>query len=93
MNGNMNPILASPLVLPLLMIGVVYFMMIRPQQKQQRELGQMQKGLKKNDEVVTTGGVHGTVVNVKDTVVTLRVDDNVRIDVDKSAVARRVREG
>ena len=93
MNGGMNPLLASPILLPLLMFGAIYFLMIRPQQKQQRDLAKLQQGLKKNDEVVTTGGIHGTVVNVKDSLVTLRVDDNVRIDVDKSAISRRTKEG
>lgn len=88
----MNPALAQ--LFPMLLIfGVMYFMLIRPQMKQQKDLARMQAGLKKNDEVVTAGGMHGTVVNVKDSVVTLRVDDNVRIDVDRSAVSRRVKEG
>ena len=77
----------------LLIFFVMYFMLIRPQMKQQKELAAMQSKLKKNDEVVTSGGIHGTVVNVKDSVVTLRVDDNVRIDVDKSAITRMVKEG
>ena len=88
----MNPALAQ--LFPMLLIfGVMYFMLIRPQMKQQKDLARMQAALKKNDEVVTAGGMHGTVVNVKDGVVTLRVDDNVRIDVDRSAVSRRVKEG
>lgn len=77
----------------LLIFAVMYFMLIRPQMKQQKELARMQSKLKKNDEVVTGGGIHGTVVNVKDGVVTLRVDDNVRIDVEKNAVTRLLREG
>ena len=86
----------SPLVqlLPLLMIfGVMYFLMIRPQMKQQKDLAQMQDKLKKNDEVVTLGGIHGTVVNLKDSVVTLRIDDNIRMDVDRNAIGRLVKEG
>jgi preprotein translocase subunit YajC len=71
----------------------MYFLMIRPQMKQQKELAQMQSKLKKNDEVVTSGGVHGTVVNLKDSVVTLRIDDNVRMDVDRNSVGRLVKEG
>ena len=89
----MNP---SPLVqlLPLLLIfGVMYFLMIRPQMNQQKETARMQSKLKKNDEVVTVCGIHGTVVNVKDGVVTLRVDDNVRVDVDKTGIGRLVKEG
>ncbi len=77
----------------LLIIGVMYFLLLRPQQKQQRETAQMQSKLKKNDEVVTVGGLHGTIVNVKDSVVTLRVDDNVRMDVDRNCVVRLVKEG
>lgn len=88
----MNPAMAQ--MVPMLLIFVVmYFMLIRPQMKQQKDLARMQSKLKKNDEVVTGGGMHGTVVNVKDGVVTLRVDDNVRIDVEKNAVTRLVREG
>jgi len=86
----------GPLVqlFPLLLIfGVMYFLMIRPQMKQQKELAQMQSKLKKNDEVVTSGGLHGTVVNVKDSVVTLRLDENVRVDVDRNCVGRLVKEG
>ena len=88
-----NPILSTPLI-PLTLMGVVmYFLLIRPQQKQQKELAKMQGSLKKNDEVVTFGGIHGTVANVKEETVTLRVDDNVRLEVDKSAIARFVKEG
>ena len=86
----------EPLVnlIPIVLIFfVMYFLLIRPQAKQQKETAKMQAGLKKNDEVVTIGGIHGTVVNVKDEIVTLRVDDNVRMDVDKSAIARRMKEG
>ena len=89
----MNP---GPLVqlFPLLLIfGVMYFLMIRPQMKQQKELAQMQGKLQKNDEVVTVGGIYGTVVNLKDSVVTLRIDDNVRMDVDRNSVGRLVKEG
>ena len=86
----------SPLVqlLPLLLIfGVMYFLLLRPQMTQQKDLARMQSKLKKNDEVVTVCGIHGTVVNVKDSVVTLRVDDNVRVDVDKTGIGRLVKEG
>jgi preprotein translocase subunit YajC len=77
----------------LLIFGVMYFMLIRPQQKQQQALAAMQTNLKKNDEVVTIGGMFGVVVNLKDAVVTLRVDDNVRIDVERNSIARLVKTG
>lgn len=89
----MAPSALMQLVPILAMFLVMYFLLIRPQMKQQQDLAKMQGKLKKNDEVVTTGGIHGTVVNVKDQVVTLRVDDNVRMDVDKSAIGRLVKEG
>ena len=93
MNPAASSLFASPLVPLLLMIAVMYFLLIRPQQKQQRDQEKMQKGLKKNDEVVTAGGIHGTIVNVKEAVVTLRVNDDVRIDVDKNCIGRLVKEG
>ncbi len=87
----MNPMVN--LVPIVLIFFVMYFLLIRPQAKREKELGRMQAGLKKNDEVVTYGGIHGTVVNLKTDTVTLRVDDNVRLEVDRSAVARRIKEG
>lgn len=87
----MNPLVNMfPIVL---IFFVMYFLLIRPQSKQQKELAQLQKNLKKNDQVVTFGGIHGTVVNLKDDTVTLRVDDNVRLEVDKTAIARVMKEG
>ena len=89
---NPNPIFASPAIPLLLMVAVMYFIVIRPQKKQQQEVAQMQKNLKKNDQVVTVGGIHATVVNVKEETVTVRADDNVRLEVDRSAIARLVKE-
>ena len=77
----------------LLMFAVMYFLLIRPQMKQQKDQAGMQAKLKKNDEVVTTGGIHGTIVNVKDSVVTLRVEENTRVDVDRVSIGRLVKEG
>lgn len=75
-------------LIPLMFIFVIfYFMLIRPQQKQQKKHKEMINNLKKNDEVVTAGGVHGTIINVKEKTFVLRVDDNVKIEVDKSAVS------
>ncbi|MFA5339850.1 MAG: preprotein translocase subunit YajC [Candidatus Omnitrophota bacterium] len=74
--------------LPLILIFVVfYFLLIRPQQKQKKDHAEMVKNLAKNDEVVTSGGIHGTIVNVKETSVVLRVDDSAKIEVDKYAIA------
>lgn len=81
----------SPLVslMPIIFIFIIfYFLLIRPQKKAQNEHKKMLEALKKNDEVVTSAGIHGTIVNVKETAVTLKVDDNVKIDVEKSCIAR-----
>lgn len=75
----------------LMMFLIFYWLVFRPQAKARKAHEQMIKNLKKHDEVVTSGGMFGTVVNVKSDAVTLRVDENVRIDVEKSAIARLVR--
>jgi len=85
-----NPITAfMPLIL---MFGIFYFLLIRPQQKKQKEHAQMLQELKKNDDVITNGGIHGTIVNVKDKTFMVRVDDNVKIEVSKSAVSGVVKK-
>ncbi len=71
----------------LLIMGVFYFLIIRPQQSQQKKHREMLGRLRKNDEVVTAGGIHGTIVNVKEKTFVLRIDENVRIEVDKTAVS------
>ena len=71
----------------LIIFLVFYFFLIRPQQKQQKEKQNMVGQLKKNDEVITAGGIHGTVVNVKEKTIVLKVDDNVKIEFDKSAIS------
>ena len=74
-------------LLPVVLIFVVfYFLLIRPQKKSQDDHRKMIASLKKNDEVVTSGGIHGTIANVKDHTVTLKVDDNVKIEVQKSSI-------
>ncbi|WP_321290353.1 preprotein translocase subunit YajC [uncultured Sunxiuqinia sp.] len=75
--------------LPLILIIVVfYFFMIRPQMKKQKELRKFRESLAKGDKVVTTGGIYGKIVEIKDHYILLQVDDNVKIRVDKSAVVK-----
>jgi preprotein translocase subunit YajC len=75
--------------LPLILIMVIfYFFMIRPQVKRQKELKKFRESLAKGDKVVTTGGIYGKVVEIKDTYILLQVDDNVKIRVDKNAVVK-----
>ena len=82
-----NPLVA--MAPPLLMMALIFYMLVfRPNQKLRAEHGAMLKALKKNDEIVTTGGIHGTVVNVKDSTVVLRVDETAKLEIDKEAIAR-----
>jgi len=75
--------------IPIILIFVIfYFLLIRPQKKTQQEHSKMLAGLQKNDDVITIGGIHGTIVNIQDDVVTLRVDENTRIKIQKSSIAR-----
>jgi len=72
--------LIQMLYLPVCFIGIFYFFIIRPQQQQQKKAKELIDNLKKNDEVITSSGIHGTVVIVKDKTVVLRVDEGTRIE-------------
>jgi preprotein translocase subunit YajC len=69
-------------------IAVFYFLVLRPQNKKQKEAQKMLASLRKGDRVVTIGGARGSVVAVKDDTVVLKVDDNVKIEYNKSAVSQ-----
>jgi len=76
---------------PLILVFVVfYFLLIRPQQKKAKEHKQMLGQIKKNDEVMTSGGIYGKVVNLTDAVVTLEVAPNVRIRVHRPQISQVV---
>ncbi len=82
-----NPILSSMIVPYAIIFLIFYFLVIKPQRKKQNDLKNMLKNLQKNDEVVTTSGIHGIVTIVKEKTVTVKVDDNVKIEFDKEAIA------
>ena len=69
--------------------GVIfYFLIIRPQNKRQKELQSLVSTLKTGDKVVTSSGIHGIIANVKEgSVLSLKIADNVKIEIDKSAIA------
>ena len=73
----------SPLIL---MFLVLYFLLIRPNQKRQKARANMLNALKKGDKVVTIGGIHGTIVEITDDIVVLRVNESTRITFDRTAV-------
>jgi preprotein translocase subunit YajC len=72
------------------MFAIFYFLMIRPQQKQRQERDRMLAAIKRGDRVVTTSGMFGTVTNMTDKTITLRVADQIKIEFERSAVARVV---
>ncbi|ANE47192.1 preprotein translocase subunit YajC [Paenibacillus swuensis] len=73
--------------LPLiLMFAVFYFLLIRPQQKKQKQRNSMLSAIKKGDKVVTIGGLHGTVLEMNEDTVVLRVNDATKLTFDRSAV-------
>ena len=81
-----------PLVLIVLLFAVMYFMMIRPQQKRRREAQAMQSALGPGDEIVTIGGLHATVVAVDDDVVTVEISPGVNARFARPAIARVVNQ-
>ena len=84
-----NPMaMLAPFVM---MFAIFYFIVFRPQSKAKKDHENMVKGLKKHDEVVTSGGMFGTVMNVKSDSITLKIDENVRVEVEPSAIARLVK--
>lgn len=80
----------TPILMIVLLFGVMYFMMIRPQQKRRREAATMQSSLGHGDEVVTIGGLYGTVVGVDDETVLLEVAPGVQSRYARPAIARVV---
>ena len=67
--------------------AIFYFFIIRPQRQQQKKTKEMLDALKKNDEVITSSGIHGTVVIVKEKTVVLRVDEGTRIEILREHIA------
>jgi preprotein translocase subunit YajC len=79
---------STQLLLPLLFFGLIYVLMIAPQQRKQKKWQQMLTQLKNGDRVTTNGGIRGTIISVKDDSVQLRVPpDNIKLEFAKSAIA------
>ncbi len=72
--------------MPLLMVVLFYFMLIRPQRRAQKEHAARLASLRSGDEVVAAGGIHGTITNLNDRTVTLKIADGVKIKVDRTSV-------
>ncbi|MGG4482453.1 preprotein translocase subunit YajC [Paenibacillus illinoisensis] len=79
------------LIVPLvLMVAIFYFLMIRPQNKKQKQRNAMLNQLKKGDKIVTIGGLHGTIAEITDDVVVLRVNDVTKLTFDRNAISSAV---
>ncbi|MBS3740551.1 MAG: preprotein translocase subunit YajC [Candidatus Cloacimonetes bacterium] len=71
----------------IIMFVILYFLLIRPQQKRQKEVEKMREELRKNDKVITSGGILGTIYSIKGETIVLKVNDDIKIEVKKSAIA------
>ncbi|MGB8259589.1 MAG: preprotein translocase subunit YajC [Terracidiphilus sp.] len=77
-----------PMLLPLLLIPVLYLVMIRPQQKRQKQWQSMLANIKTGDRVTTAGGIRGTILSIKDDTIIIRVaPDNLKLEIAKNAIA------
>jgi preprotein translocase subunit YajC len=83
----------APLLMMVVFIAIFYFLLIRPQQKKAKEHQSMVTKLSTGDEVVTSGGILGKIVEVGDTFVTLEIADNVRIKVQKFQIGSQMPKG
>ena len=75
-----------------LIFVIFYFMIIRPQQKRQKERQKMLDALEKGDKILTAGGIYGTVVGIEDKMVLVQIADNVKVKVDRGSVGSVVKE-
>ena len=86
-----NPLLQSMIIPYILIFVIFYFLVFKPQKDKQKQHKEMIANLKKNDQVVTSGGIYGTVVNVKEKTVVVRIDDNAKMEVDREAISTVVK--
>lgn len=85
---GLNSLFGSPLIMMILILVFFWIIIIIPQRKQQKQRDNMLKNLQKGNKVITTGGIHGEIVEIDDDDIRLRVADKVEIKVIKSAVGR-----
>ncbi|MGO8694434.1 MAG: preprotein translocase subunit YajC [Rectinemataceae bacterium] len=84
--GGSSMSMVSTIVTFGLVFVIFYFLIIRPQNKKQKDAKAMVAAMKKGDKVVTVGGIHGTITSVKETTVIIKVDENTKLEFSKSAV-------
>ena len=90
-DGGANPM---SMFIPIIgMLLIFYFLLIRPQQKRQKETQRMLEALSKGDRVVTSSGLYGTVQGIKENVVVVKIAENVKVEMLKSAISGVVEKG
>ncbi|MCE5335208.1 MAG: preprotein translocase subunit YajC [Desulfobacteraceae bacterium] len=85
--------LGNPLFLMVAMLAIFYFLLIRPQQKKQKEHRQMLSSIQKGDTIFTAGGIHGKITGLTETTVTMEIADRVRIKVNRGSIGGLVSKG
>ena len=91
--GDSGQGLFSTLLMFALIIGIFYFMILRPQQKRQKDRQKLLEALKKGDKVVTAGGMYGTIAGIDEKTVLVQVADNVKMKFERSSITSVVSEG
>mgnify|MGYP000675238297 CR=1 FL=1 len=86
----MSPQFLGSLLWLALLFGIMYFLLIRPQQQQQRRRQQMLDSLREGDRIVTTGGLHGTILRIRGEELTVRIADQVDVKLSRSGVAYKL---
>ncbi len=88
----MNDPMIQSIIMLVVMFAIFYFLLIRPQQKQQKQVRQMQANLAKGDKVITIGGLHGKIDSLDETTVVIRCGDGSRLTYDRTAVREVVQK-
>jgi len=91
--GSGSDGLFSTLIMFMLIIGIFYFMILRPQQKRQKERQKLLEAIKKGDRVVTAGGMYGVIAGLDEKTVLVQVADNVKIKFERGSIGSIVKEG
>lgn len=83
---DFQTIFGNPIFMMVIIVAIMYFMMIRPQQKRQKEIMNFRRGLQIGQNIITSGGIYGKIKSVDETTVTIEVSHNVTIRIDKNSV-------
>lgn len=85
-HGQLEQLLGSPMILLVAMLAIFYFLLIRPQQKRQKEHNRMLENLQKGDTIFTTGGLRGRITNLDPTVITMEIAEKIRVKINRNAI-------